>query len=82
MDVVPPPGIRPPPQIRLQVPGTAAGNSFTASVTVSNDPAVNASTAFSLDVDLNHDRRFDGPGMCGSSYAITRQPSLPSVAPL
>jgi hypothetical protein len=58
----PPPGA---PQITLQVPATAAGNSFTAAVTVRNDPSVNASTAFTLDVDLNHDGRFDGPGESG-----------------
>jgi hypothetical protein len=62
---IPPPGGTQAPQIVLQVPLTTAGNGFTASVTVLNDPAVNASTAFSLDVDLNHDGRFDGPGESG-----------------
>src|SRR5207248_2330980 len=60
--VAPAPGGPEGAQIQLQLPATAAGNGFTASVAVADASPV-ASVA--LDVDLNHDGRFDGPGETG-----------------
>ncbi len=53
------------PRAQLTVPATVAGPSFTATVTVTPAPPASTTVQVLLDVDLDHNGTFDGPGESG-----------------